>query len=217
MEKELKEWSSSWLHNKCVELLSQLGDMKHIKDKKILVIGSWAWNFEHLLISQLQVSPKSITSCDIDPSHFWVSEIQCQQVDADVRLPFQDTTYDIIIMLEVIEHLKNQWGIMEELKRIKTPDWIVMISSPNVEWIFNRVYFLCTWKMSFFSEQDYLVSGHINPLFSWNFKRMLKKNNLQILHYDSNLFYMWIIPFVWKIQVPLKHILFAQLNIFILK
>lgn len=213
MQNKLKEMSSFGLHEKCIEIIKDIIN----NDMKILIAWAGLWNFEYLLINKIWINPDNIVSVDIEPEKFLIEEIECKKVDLNKTLPFENKSFDFIITLEVIEHLENQWSYISELKRVKKDDWYLLLSSPNIENIFNKLYFLFTNNLSHFSENDYKISWHINPLITWNFFRMLEKNNLELIKYDSNMFYFWIIPFLLKIKVPFKSHLFAQLNIFLIK
>lgn len=47
------------------------------------------------------------------------------------RLPFRDRSFDTIISFEVIEHLQDDLGFLEELKRLLRPGGTVALSTPN--------------------------------------------------------------------------------------
>lgn len=157
---------------------------KHIKtDSKILIAGSGNGAFEEKIITKLNFNPKNITSVDINPKQFKFKGIDCKKVDLNKNLPFKDDYFDLIISIEVIEHLENQWNFIKEIARIKKNNGLFALTSPNIEGVFNRFYFFLTRKFSGFSFKDYEISGHISPLFSWNLERMLRKNKLKIVGY----------------------------------
>jgi len=52
---------------------------------------------------------------------------------ADItKLPFKDNSVDAIICESVLEHIKNPWAIIQEIKRILKPDGIVYLSIPFI-------------------------------------------------------------------------------------
>ena len=55
-------------------------------------------------------------------------------------LPFEDETFDVIIMCEVLEHLNfNPLPLLKEINRIGSPGSIFYLSLPNAAQIRNRV------------------------------------------------------------------------------
>lgn len=47
------------------------------------------------------------------------------------RLPFKDNYFDIVLMMEVIEHLANSSVALKEIKRVLKPGGLLYISFPN--------------------------------------------------------------------------------------
>jgi len=54
-----------------------------------------------------------------------------QDLEKDEKLRFNDGTFDVIIALDVLEHLNNRHEIMRELKRVLKNEGIMIISLPN--------------------------------------------------------------------------------------
>ncbi|MDI6783516.1 MAG: class I SAM-dependent methyltransferase [bacterium] len=54
------------------------------------------------------------------------------------KIPFQ-TQFDIIVAGEVLEHLINPAGLMEQIQRLLKPDGITLISLPNECTIYHRI------------------------------------------------------------------------------
>jgi SAM-dependent methyltransferase len=53
-------------------------------------------------------------------------------IQADVAaMPLEDSSYDVVVCFEAIEHLQNQEGALDELRRVLTPTGLLLISSPN--------------------------------------------------------------------------------------
>ena len=56
------------------------------------------------------------------------------------RLPFKDSTFDLILCNEVIEHLPNSPVFaLREMKRVAKTDGCLMITTPNVTRLINRL------------------------------------------------------------------------------
>jgi 2-polyprenyl-3-methyl-5-hydroxy-6-metoxy-1,4-benzoquinol methylase len=50
----------------------------------------------------------------------------------DVKLPWQDPYFDVLIMSEVLEHLADPWAVVKKTVSLLRPGGLVMASSPNV-------------------------------------------------------------------------------------
>ena len=74
-----------------------------------------------------------ITGVDLDVEALEQAEINCPQMEierADVyHLPFRDNTFDLVIFLEVLEHLEFPEKALEEIKRVGRVHFI--FSVPN--------------------------------------------------------------------------------------
>jgi ubiquinone/menaquinone biosynthesis C-methylase UbiE len=57
-------------------------------------------------------------------------------------LPFQDSTFDLILFPQVYEHTLNQQGIFNEIHRVLNPGGICFFSGPNRYRIIEPHYFL---------------------------------------------------------------------------
>ncbi|OGI67958.1 hypothetical protein A2738_03875 [Candidatus Nomurabacteria bacterium RIFCSPHIGHO2_01_FULL_42_15] len=70
------------------------------------------------------------------------------------KLPFPDNSFDLVVSLEVIEHLWNTDHYLSELKRVVKPNGYVIITTPNYNyWSFRlRAFFGQAEK---FLTQDY--------------------------------------------------------------
>ncbi|MBL9138404.1 MAG: class I SAM-dependent methyltransferase [Verrucomicrobiales bacterium] len=61
----------------------------------------------------------------------------------DYRQPFEDATFDAVVMCEVIEHLNfNPLPVLKELNRILRPDGVLYLAQPNLAWWSNRLRLL---------------------------------------------------------------------------
>lgn len=74
----------------------------------------------------------------------------CQSVDIDFGidinkgLPYEDNSYDCVILCDVIEHFPNHISTIEEISRVLKPDGYSVILTPNTMKIGSRLHFLFT-------------------------------------------------------------------------
>lgn len=57
-------------------------------------------------------------------------------------LPFEDSSLDVVLLFDVIEHLHDPEKILKDSYRVLSPGGLIIISTPNVANLRNRVYAL---------------------------------------------------------------------------
>lgn len=111
-----------------------------------------------------------VFACDLFPDDFHFDEIECMGSDADGRLPFDDNTFDVTLLIEVIEHVEDQFAFFRELERITKPGGRVIVTTPNVLNMNSRfrnlfVGFPLLFGLLPLSKHDpRFLGGHINPI-----------------------------------------------------
>lgn len=53
------------------------------------------------------------------------------------KLDYEDSSFDLIISLETIEHLDEPHNFLQEIKRVLKPDGVLILSCPNDEYFMN--------------------------------------------------------------------------------
>lgn len=62
----------------------------------------------------------------------------CVQADLEAPLPFEDRSFDAVLMLDVLEHLDNRVQAILEVQRILTPAGLLFLAVPNAETAWRR-------------------------------------------------------------------------------
>ncbi|GAB0174356.1 MAG: hypothetical protein HHAS10_02350 [Candidatus Altimarinota bacterium] len=212
-----RAFATHGIHEKSIEIIK--GVLESKESPKILIASAGSGNFEKQLVETLSVNPKDITPLDINGDTYSYDLTKPNFVLADLNnpLPFDDEAFDLIICIETIEHISYTWQLLREFSRVTKVGGNVFITSPNCESFAARLFFLVKGILPAFQQVDFDKSGHITPFFSWVLKYFLEALPLQIVSYDSHSFHAWIIPYVWKVRVPMKSILFAETNMWLLK
>jgi predicted SAM-dependent methyltransferase len=152
---------------------------------KLLVLGSGRKDYKEYtkkyLVTRLdmnpRVNPDVIHDLNISP---W---------------PFEDNTYDMVIMEHVLEHVDNVITTMEELHRITKKGGEIHIVVP---------YFRSKWaaidpthKHYFTSDtMNYFVEGHrLNELYTYTDVKFTMNSQQFNLNIDQTLFQKILIPF----------------------
>jgi len=112
---------------------------------KILVIGTGVYpTIEETLFHKYRV--KDITSTDISTKNLEnaltvLPEVKFIYLNAQEFFPFEDKDFDKIIFTEVLEHLKDEYLPLMEIRRILKAKGSLIISVPKFRWykIFNPI------------------------------------------------------------------------------
>jgi SAM-dependent methyltransferase len=62
-------------------------------------------------------------------------------IDLLKRLPYEDASFDVVLLVEVIEHLENHRVALGELARILKPGGVLILTTPNVMRLNSRFHF----------------------------------------------------------------------------
>jgi 2-polyprenyl-3-methyl-5-hydroxy-6-metoxy-1,4-benzoquinol methylase len=145
--------------------------------KKLLDLGAGpgylSWKLDEFLAARGIDGRDAITACDLYPEQFKYDRLTCRFGDFSDRLQFADDTFDIVICMEVIEHVADQKQLVAEIARILKPGGRVLITTPNTLNINSRLQYLFTGTMPLFdimpvSDVNVVhTSGHINPISAY--------------------------------------------------
>jgi len=79
--------------------------------------------------------------------------------------------YDVIIAIEIIEHLENPWQFLREIRKLLRDGGLLVLSTPNVDSTLDRLIFLLDGHPFYFGERGYTNSGgHITQVPDWLLK-----------------------------------------------
>jgi len=139
---------------------------------------------------------------DISPA----SVKEAKKLGVDVKIhdlakpfPFRDGSFDLVVALEVIEHLLDNEVFVEEIHRVLKKNGYLVLSTPNLASLTNRLrllfgkypkYMSTTWKT-----QDYHAHLYTPELM----KTQLEKAGFRIVIFSSPNFFN---PFITKSYCP---------------
>jgi SAM-dependent methyltransferase len=63
-------------------------------------------------------------------------ELACSDV---LRLPFKDDNFHLATALDLIEHIEDHQGALQEIRRVLTPGGLVAISTPAFNWLWSSL------------------------------------------------------------------------------
>jgi len=62
-------------------------------------------------------------------------------VDLCQRLPYDDASFDVVLLVEVMEHLENHRIALGELARVLKPGGVLILTTPNIMRLSSRFHF----------------------------------------------------------------------------
>ncbi|MCS6925370.1 MAG: class I SAM-dependent methyltransferase [Candidatus Binatia bacterium] len=88
------------------------------------------------------------TNFELPPVTSRTSQLDGIPIDAGIDLlkplPYADASFDVVLLVEVIEHLENHRIALSELARILKPGGILILTTPNIMRLSSRFhFFLC--------------------------------------------------------------------------
>ncbi len=116
----------------------------------------------------------------------------------DEKLNFKENSFDLVIFIDVIEHLLNPAFVLKEIHNLLKPDGILIVSTDNVFYIRNFIkYILQSYGIlkvkthiwydldRFYAWNHHLYTWQIDTLYT-----LLKVNGFELIsnHFSSNQF-----------------------------
>ena len=169
--------SSSEIYQTGLHLLNKIEAHGSVLDfgagqGRFLQILSKNFKFENIAGADLMDRPS-----DLHSSCHWI------QADLNNQLPCTEQLFDIIVAIEVIEHLENPRAVVREWKRLLKPNGILIFSTPNNESIRSLLSLIIRGHFVAFLDKDY--PAHITALTQLDMKRSLAENEFS----DSEVYF----------------------------
>ena len=147
-----------------------------------------------------------VSACDMFPEMFLCPGVECRQSDIHQPLPYDDDQFDMVLAVEVVEHLESQLGLFEEVARILKPGGAFIFTTPNIASLKSRASFLLTGY--FYShgpldpEVNDPVSQHIAAFTPNRYRFLLARAGLEMTaleadrYQKSSLWLSWLTPLI---------------------
>lgn len=116
------------------------------------------------------------------------------------NIPFNDEFFDYVVCCEVIEHIQNPWKLINQIKRVLRSEGRLIITTPNVSKIHDRIYYFFRGFFPGFQYEKYMHSmQHINPINIRELLLILNENGFRIndVKYNIHKKYHALFPKGW--------------------
>ncbi len=152
-------------------------------DKEILDLGAGHGAFT----KRLYEMGYQVHACDLFPEIFQFKEIECKKVDITQPFPYDDNSFDLVIAVEVSEHILDHEMFFSEISRILKPGGALHISTPNILSMKSRWrFFLSGFYYSFrpLEMQNYNGLQHVASLTLNQYNYVAIKNGFEAAEYE---------------------------------
>lgn len=159
------------LHERAIEVIQNRCQGRG----KVLDLGCGSGAFT----KRLQTIGFETTSVDLSLDTFALNS-ECYEIDLNSNFSerFANREFDVIVALEVIEHLENPLHFLRQLKLISNNETVILTSFPNI-YLYSSVYtFFKNGSFANWSPSLYWETGHQTILTDWLFEEHLKKTGL---------------------------------------
>jgi len=172
---------------------------------------------EGALAARLQCSGFEVRCCDLYPEIFRLPGVQILRGDLSAALPYEDGAFDYLTCVEGLEHIENPHQAVREFRRVLKPGGHLVVTTPNILNIEERVKWLLFGYTSHFKpisaehlqmrhaqrgEKEEIVL-HINPISYAELRYILEKYGFELREVlrDKPKRNLWLYaPLVWLIR-----------------
>lgn len=163
-----------FLKNKFTEASKLIQDSNLLK---ILDIGCNNGNIRHFLPKNTQYY-----GTDIDKLHIHnlqVQGIKAKQIDINTQqLPFQFEKFNYILLLDVLEHVLNPLGLLQQSKQKLTQGGKLIVTLPNDYHLLNKLRFIFNKHLT---EDPFAPYGHLHIFPIKSGEDLLRQSGFKIL------------------------------------
>jgi len=112
-----------------------------------------------------QVQGADVASGNVE--HCRAAALAVQAVDLNEPLPWPDGSFDCVTMVEVIEHVVNTEGLLEEIFRVLAPGGRLLLTTPNI---------------AFYKFRQRALMGKAPPEEGYSVRYFIKRKLTRLLH-----------------------------------
>ena len=166
---------SPHVHEQALEIIQSHAD----KTSRIIDVGAGAGSFTKRLIDH---GYGQVEAIELRAEAFQVPRVPVHALDLQTdwasRLP---RPYDLLVALEVFEHLENPWHFARQCAEAVRPGGLAVLSTPNIESSRSRIEFLLRAEFRFFGERDFQRVGHVTSMTSSQIARVFAQAGMERL------------------------------------
>jgi 2-polyprenyl-3-methyl-5-hydroxy-6-metoxy-1,4-benzoquinol methylase len=151
-----------------------------------------------------EASVRSVTAADLaahatisPPDSTAANKIHWLTADLSAPLPLPAASFDLIVAIEIIEHLENPRATAREWRRLLRPGGALVMSTPNTESIRSLLSFMARGQHASFTARSY--PEHVTPLARIDVNRLLAEAGFADVQFSwSNFGLMPALSLSWQ-------------------
>jgi SAM-dependent methyltransferase len=163
---------------------------------------------EGALAEQLLRSGFDVHCCDLYPEIFRLRGVDIRRGDMGGKLPYEDSSFDYITCIEVLEHIENPQQAIREFSRMLKKEGHLIVSIPNILNIEERFKWLFHGYTSHFkplslehvkgARSEFVekveIALHVNAIGYPELRYSLEKCGFEVvkLHRDKPKSHIWL-------------------------
>lgn len=97
--------------------------------------------------------------------------------------PEQEVTPNLVLLLDVVEHLVNPGLALENIAQVLALNGHLVITTPNPRWSRSRLWALLHGTLACFTQEDLDLNGHVFPVWPHVLGKMLRDLGFEIVEY----------------------------------
>lgn len=143
-----------------------------------------------------------VTAADINEDQFRARGVRFLKLNLNRSLPLPAESFDLVMAVEVLEHLEAPRSFVREIYRVLTPGGLAIVSTPNITSIPSRLFFLATgWFDLFVPSRKRLrdplsaeADGHISPVPGWLLRHFFREAGFGLVRKKYSMAYFPLVP-----------------------
>jgi len=149
---------------------------------------------EGALAARLSASGFDVRCCDLYPEIFKLANVEIRRGDLSGTLPYGDAEFDYVTCVEGLEHIENPQQAIREFARVLKPGGHLVVTTPNILNIEERVKWLLFGYTSHFKplSREHIAATsarangrdevllHVNPISYSELRFSLEKSGFEL-------------------------------------
>jgi len=127
--------NNHWWHNHKRKVIHQMID-KFAQRGMVLDIGAGTGK----MLSELKTKGWEVMGIDREQEAVkWSKKrgVKVKLTDIEKKLPFKKNSFDLVLALDVLEHLNKDGKSLQEIGRVLKSEGVAIITVPAYQWLFN--------------------------------------------------------------------------------
>ena len=208
MDKEIRPITMPGIHERFHAFFRKYAS--EFNHPKVLEVGAGHGAFTERLYRE----GFDVSACDLFPEIFYLKEVECRKADVTENLPYSSGTFDIIVAVEVMEHIHDHLPVFRESSRLLRENGVFLFSTPNILSLKSRIRFLFSGFFYGFKPINHSNNDGLQHLSSLTVDQYINiglNNGFRNFEFtidkrqSTSKLYMFLVPFLW-IYCKLKKI-----------